>query len=172
MTQQQNQQTPQAPQLQPQPQPLQQQTQQQPQQMPQAPQPQQMQQQTQQLQPQQPTQSLISFSTTAPEPTSKPNAWDSIIAQQQEQINALMAQNQALTGQITQMVQGGAQFTQQPQQVQQVQQPQQMQQPTEFPPVYDGASPLAMFNPPALSDNRDYSLEGLASEIGKPADKN
>lgn len=165
---QQNPQTPQAPQQPaPQPQPMPQQPQQSPQPQPPLPNPQPMPQQAQPL-PQQP-QPLISFGTTAPE-TQAPNAYDSIIAQQQEQINALMAQNQALTGQITQMVQGGAQFTQQPQQVQQVQQPQQMQQmqqPTEFPPVYDGASPLAMFNPPALSDNQDYSLEGLASEIGK-----
>ena len=157
---QQNQQAPQQPVPQPQPMPQQPQQSQQPQ--PPQPNPQPMPQQAQPL-PQQP-QPLISFATTAPEPTSKPNAWDSIIAQQQEQINALMAQNQALTGQITQMVQGGAQFTQQPQQVQQPQQP---QQPTEFPPVYDGASPLQTFNPPSLSDNADYSLEGLASEIGK-----
>ena len=109
----QNQQTPQAPQPQPMPQQPQQSPQPQPQQQSQHP----TQPQAQPL-PQQP-QPLISFATTAPEPASKPNAWDSIIAQQQEQINALMAQNQALTGQITQMVQGGAQFTQQaPQQPQ------------------------------------------------------
>ena len=100
---------------------------------------------------------LVSFATTAPEPTQKPNAWDSIIAQQQEQINALMAQNQALTGQITQMVQGGAQFTQQPQQPMQVQQVQQAQQP----------SPLAQFNPPSLSDDNDYSMGALGYEISR-----
>lgn len=157
---------PQQPVPQPQPQPMPQQPQQSPQPQPPLLNPQPMPQQAQPL-PQQP-QPLISFGMTAPEPQA-PNAYDSIIAQQNEQIAALIAQNQALTGQITQMVQGGAQFTQAPQP--QPQQVQQAQQPTEFPPVYDGASPLRTFNPPALSDNQDYSLEALASEIGKPADK-
>ena len=154
MTQQNQPTTPQQPAPQPQQMP------QQPQQS-QQPQPQQQNQQPTQPQaqplPQQP-QPLISFATTTPEPTSKPNAWDSIIAQQQEQINALMAQNQALTGQITQMVQGGAQFTQRPQQPQaQPQQVQQVQQP----------SPLAQLNPPSLSDDNDYSMGALGYEISR-----
>ena len=61
-------------------------------------------QQAQQAQPQ----SLISFNTTAPDAPSIPASYQSIIDQQNEQIVALMAQNQALNGQITQMVQNGA----------------------------------------------------------------
>ena len=96
-----------------------------------------------------------------------PNAYQSIIDQHNAQIAALMAQNNALNGQITQMVQGGAQFMQ-PQQPQvQPQQPQ-VQQPQQFPNYYQPMNPMQQFNPPALSDNQDWSLEALGKEIGKP----
>ena len=77
------------------------------------------------------------------------NPYQAIIDQQTAQIDALMKHTERLNAQIAQMVQGGAQFTdnQQPQP-----QPQPMQQ----------------FNPPALSDNDDFSLEALGREIGKP----
>lgn len=119
--------------------------------------------------PQQPQPPMISFNTTGPEPT-QPNAYQSIIEQQSEQIAALMAQNQALNAQVTQMVQNGAQFNQyrQPQQVQQHVKPQVGQnwdvQPQQFPPVYAGGDGFA---PMSLAENVDVSLEGLASEIGK-----
>ena len=116
----------------------------------------------------QPQQSLISFNTTAPEKVADPipPAYQSIIDQQNAQIAALMQQNQALNGQITQMVQGGAQFAQpvmrpQPQQAFAPQ-----QQVNAYPPVYDGIQ-TNMFNPAALADDKDYSLEGLAEQIGR-----
>lgn len=148
--------------------------------------------QTQQQAPEQPqppiAPGILSFNTTAPEPqqhTQQPSmdmsAYDSIIAQQQAQIEALINQNNNLTQQVTQMVQNGAQFQQPQQQPQQfaqvVPQPQQFAQavpqpqPVQFPNVYQPADtqahPLSTFNPPALADDQDFSLEGLASEIGK-----
>lgn len=128
------------------------------------------------------TQPLITFGTTAPEPQPEPqpepaqvsqplqdNALQSIIEQQQAQINALIAQNNNLNAQVTQMVQNGAQFGQ-AQQVQQVQQPQQAQ-PAQFPNVYQPhdaqAHPLSTFNPSSLASDEDYSLEALAKDIGK-----
>lgn len=76
-------------------------------------------------------------------------AFQSIIDQQQAQIDALMAQNAALNGQITQMVQNGAQFSQQVQQpVQQVQQP------------------MQVFDPPSLASDDDWSVAALAKDIG------
>lgn len=74
-------------------------------------------------------------------------AYQSIIEQQNNQIAALIAQNDALSKQITQMVQNGAQFSQ---------------------PAQQPASQTT-FNPDSLADDKDWSLEGLASEIGKPA---
>lgn len=79
----------------------------------------------------------------APEPE-QANAYDSIIKQQTEQINALIAQNQSLTDQMTKLIQNGAQIGQ-PQQV----------------------TPLQQFAPPALSDNDDWSLEALGREMAK-----
>lgn len=76
------------------------------------------------------------------------NPYESIIEQQQQQIAALMEQTKTLNEQIVNMVQGGAQFTQQAQQ----------QQPTQ---------PTQPINTPSLSDDTDWTLEGLASEIGK-----
>ena len=118
---------------------------------------------------------ILSFNTTAPEPQQQqqqqPNAaYDSIIAQQQAQIEALINQNNNLTQQVTQMVQNGAQFQQQPQQqqfAQAVPQPQPVQFPNVYQPTDTQAHPLSTFNPPALADDQDFSLEGLASEIGK-----
>ena len=102
---------------------------------------------------------LISFNTTAPETVQQktPNAYESIIEQQQAQIAALMTQNDALNQQVTRMVQGGAQFNQQSQQVGQnwaytPQQPNMAQQ----------------FAQGALSNGDDWSLEALGKEIGKP----
>ena len=92
------------------------------------------------------------------------NAYQAIIEQQQAQIRALIAQTNAQSQQITRMVQGGAQFMQQPQQVQ----PMQQQQPQQFPNYYQPTNPMQQFNPPALSDNQDWSLEALGKEIGKP----
>lgn len=90
--------------------------------------------------------------TVAPEPEpaqpaaepEQANAYDSIIKQQTEQINALIAQNQSLTDQMTKLIQNGAQIGQ-PQQV----------------------TPLQQFAPPALSDNDDWSLEALGREMAK-----
>ena len=80
------------------------------------------------------------------------SSYQSIIDQQQAQINALMAQNAALNGQITQMVQNGAQFSQQVQQP--MQQAQQVQQ------------PMQVFNPPSLASDEDWSVAALAKDIG------
>ena len=154
------------------------QQQQQPQQVqqPAPPQPQQVQ------QPAPPQPSMITFNTTAPEPqpaqVTQPlqpanGSYQSIIEQQQAQINALIQQNNNLNAQVTQMVQNGAQFGQPAQQVQQMQQPQQFQQaqPAQFPNVYQQADmqahPLSTFNPASLANDEDYSLESLAKEIGK-----
>lgn len=105
-------------------------------------------------------------------PTPPANPYQAIIEQQKAQIDALMNQNTALSGQITQMVQSGYQV-QQPQQPQQPQQqaPQVAQnwavQPesVQYPPIYTGG----MQQPP-ISLTQDVSLESLASEIGKKED--
>lgn len=94
-------------------------------------------------------QSLINFNTTAPEPAQQQagaDAYQSIIEQQNAQIAALIAQNDALTQQVTRMVQNGAQFTQQAPQVGQNQ-------------AYQSQS--------TLDGNLDMSLEALGKEIGK-----
>lgn len=97
----------------------------------------------------------------------------SIIEQQNAQIAALMAQNQALNQQVISMVQGGAQFPSQP--VQSAQPVQPIAQPTAVYPTQIqqmqalGAQPdpLGTFNPVSLASGQDVSLEALASEIGK-----
>lgn len=124
------------------------------------------------------SQSMISFNTTAPEQMQAqqaPASYQSIIDQQNEQIAALIAQNQALNGQITKMVQNGAQFYQ-PQQPQ----PAQVGNMPQYQNAYGGVAnpaivqqpqpqnPMQQFNPPALSSNQDWSLEALGKEIGKP----
>lgn len=81
------------------------------------------------------------------QPKQAPNAYQSIIDQQAEQINALIAQNESLTGQITKLIQNGAQISGNPQ-----------------PGRID---PLSNLNGAALSDGDDWSLESLAKDIGK-----
>ena len=78
------------------------------------------------------------------------NTYEYIIEQQQEQINALLNQTKTLNEQIVSMVANGAQFNQQ--------QPQPQPQPQ--------SNPM----PPSLSDDADWTLEGLAKEIGKKND--
>ena len=131
-----------------------------------------------------PQPSMISFNTTSPAPVTPEllarqanmiedyqraeasnSAYNSIIEQQQAQIQALIDQNNNLTQQVTQLVQSGAQFMQQP--VMQPQpQPQQTFAPQQavgaYPPVYDSSN-----MPFSLSADVDVSLESLASEIGK-----
>ena len=115
-------------------------------------------------------QSMITFNTTAPEQMQAqqaPASYQSIIDQQIEQIAALIAQNQALNGQITKMVQNGAQFYQPQQPAQTTFQPMQPQ-PAQMGYQQQAQNPMQQFNPPALSSNQDWSLEALGKEIGKP----
>ena len=86
------------------------------------------------------------------------NPYQSIIEQQQAQIAALMAQNDALNQQVTRMVQGGAQFNQQ-------QQTQQIGQNWTYKPQQPNTA--QQFAQGALSDNQDWSLESLAKDIGR-----
>ena len=72
------------------------------------------------------------------------NPYQTIIEQQQAQINALIAQTTALNNQIVSMVNSGAQLNDN--------QPAQQTQQTQ---------------PASLSDDVDYSLESLAKEIGR-----
>ena len=122
------------------------------------------------MEPQEPRISQPLNNAAQPEPqehaqqTQVPASYQSIIDQQNEQIAALMAQNAALNGQITQMVQSGAQFTQA--QPQQPQQPQPQQQP-QYSRVYQPDSPIQQFTTPSLADDKDWTLEGLAEQIGK-----
>ena len=81
-----------------------------------------------------------------PEPVTKPNAYESIFEQQNDQIQALIAQNKSLTDQITQLIQNGAQIGN---------------------AQAHGVSPVQQFNQRALSDDEDWSLESLAKDIGK-----
>ena len=78
-----------------------------------------------------------------PEQAKDANAYDAIIAQQSAQIDALLAQNERLTNQITQLIQNGAQIKQEP-----------------APNIFATQSLQ-------LQDNQDYSLEALAKDIGK-----
>ncbi len=134
-------------------------------------QPQQPQQPMTQLQQPQQTQQPMTQPQQPQQPVMAPNAPDAykgIIEQQNAQIAALMAQNQQLNAQVVQMVQNGAQITQQPTQAQ-PQMPQTQPYPTQVQQMAAlGAQPdpLTMFDPPALSNDADFSLEGLAGEIG------
>ena len=107
------------------------------------------------------------------EQPSQPNAYEAIIAQQQEQINALIAQTQAQSEQITRLVQTGGQIHQQPAPVQQPAQPPRGQAPVsqplhaQYPNYYEPSASMGKFNPAPLADDRDWSLEGLAGKIGK-----
>lgn len=91
---------------------------------------------------------------------------DSIIQQLQAQNAALMQQNEALNAQVVKLINGGAQVNTQPQQ----QQPTQVQQmPAQVQQMLSmGAQPdpLGVINPPSLADGHDWSMEGLAGEIG------
>lgn len=88
-----------------------------------------------------------------PQAQSEPvNPYQSIIEQQQEQINALLQQTKTLNEQIVSMVNDGAQLNQQQPQPQQVQQAQPLNQ---------------TFNPVSLASDEDWTLEGLAKEIGR-----
>ena len=97
-----------------------------------------------------------------------------IIDQQNAQIAALMAQNAALNSQVVSLVQNGGQLT--GTQMPQAQAPQQPnpQYPTQVQQMAQlGAQPdpFAGMAPSSLSSTGDYSLEGLASEIGKSEEK-
>lgn len=85
----------------------------------------------------------------APSEPQAPQAYQSIIDQQNEQISALIAANEALTKQVTGLIQNGAQLGT----------PQQAAPQT--------PQPMQQFNPQPLSEGDDWSLESLAKEIGK-----
>lgn len=85
----------------------------------------------------------------APSEPQAPQAYQSIIDQQNEQISALIAANEALTKQVTGLIQNGAQLGT----------PQQAAQQT--------PQPMQQFNPQPLSEGDDWSLESLAKEIGR-----
>lgn len=123
------------------------------------PQPEPQQQQQQQAQPQPQQQQPQPQPQAQPEPG---NAYEGIIQQQQEQINALLEQTKSLNAQIVSMVNNGAQFNQQTQpQPQPMPQPQQQYQPFSQP----------AYNPMSLAnDGHDWSLEALAKEIGRKDD--
>ena len=80
---------------------------------------------------------------TAPEQAqttnNAPNAYETIIAQQQAQIEALIAQSNTLTQQITNMVNNGAQFNSQPAQ-----------------PTQTEQSNASAFNPKSLAATDDF----------------
>ena len=79
-----------------------------------------------------------------PEPQ---NPYQTIIEQQQAQIDALIAQTTALNSQIINMVNSGAQFN----------------DANSAQPV----QPTQSVKPVSLADDTDYSLESLAKEIGR-----
>lgn len=91
---------------------------------------------------------VMAFETPIEPPTepNAPNAYESIISQQTEQINALIAQNQSLTDQITKLVHGGGQIM-------------------GAQPVT--ANPLSQLSAPSLASDEDWSLEALAKDIGR-----
>ena len=74
------------------------------------------------------------------------NPYQTIIEQQQAQIDALIAQTTALNSQIINMVNNGAQFN------------------DANPSQPDGAQSVQLHS---LADDVDYSLESLAKEIGR-----
>lgn len=90
---------------------------------------------------------VTTFETPQKPPTepNTPNAYESIISQQTEQINALMAQNQSLTSQITQLIQNGAQIGNTQAQI-------------------VNNQPLMQHS---LASNDDWSLEALAREMAE-----
>ena len=82
--------------------------------------------------------------------TQNGNAYQSIIEQQQAQINALLEQTANLNQQIVNMVNSGAQFAS-----------------TQTQAQAEEPKPMQQFNPQPLSAGDDWSLESLAKEIGK-----
>lgn len=87
-------------------------------------------------------------------PKSETNVYETIIAQQQAQIDALTNQTNTLTQQITNLIQNGAQLG-----VQAGLQAAQDTQPTQ---------PQSAFNPKSLAETDSFlSMEDLAKEIGK-----
>ena len=100
-------------------------------------------------------------------PTIEENPYDSIIAEQREQISALMDANRQLTEQVTSLINSGAQITHE--KAAPVEKPvKPVAQAGEFSNVYGGnKTPLSELNPPSLADDTDWSLEGLACDIGK-----
>ena len=98
--------------------------------------------------PQAPQQAPQEPQEAAQEPQA-PQAYQSIIEQQNEQIAALIAANDALTKQVTGLIQNGAQLGT----------PQQAAPQT--------PQPMQQFNPRPLSEGDDWSLESLAKEIGR-----
>lgn len=93
-----------------------------------------------------PTNEQTEPQTASEQPQSEQNAYETIIAQQQAQIDALIAQSNTLTQQITNLVQNGAQLNAQPAQ----------------------PAPAQGFNPKSLAETDSFlSMEDLAKEIGK-----
>ena len=90
---------------------------------------------------------ITTFETPQEPPTepNAPNAYESIISQQTEQINALIAQNQSLTDQITKLVHGGGQIAS----------------------AQPAGNPLSQLSAPSLASDEDWSLEALAKDIGR-----
>lgn len=99
------------------------------------------------------------------------NAYDQMIQQLQAQNAALMQQNELLNQQVIRMVNNGAQFNQQPQQPQpqpqQPQQPQHVTQADQMQALGMQFEPPANYETPSLSKVGDMTLESLAGEIGK-----
>lgn len=92
--------------------------------------------------------------TATEQPKSETNVYETIIAQQQAQIDALTTQTNTLTQQITNLIQSGAQLG-----VQAGLQAAQDAQPLQ---------PSQAFNPKSLAETDSFlSMEDLAKDIGK-----
>lgn len=105
-----------------------------------------------------------------PEPQDTPkapeNPYTAIIEEQREQIVTLMEANKNMSEQITGLINSGAQISHK----EEAKEPKGYKtlEAGEYAPVYGGGEkPLSELNTPALSDDADYSLEGLANDIGK-----
>ena len=100
------------------------------------------------------TNNTISFDTQSnyeiqKENEEKVNPYETIIAQQQAQIDALIKQSNSLTQQITNLVQNGAQLNAQPAQTKELE-------------------PQSAFNPKSLAETDSFlSMEDLAREMAK-----
>lgn len=101
----------------------------------------------------------------APEPqaaSTGPGAYQSIIQQQQEQIDALIAHNKSLSDQITALVHNGGQITDPDGQPGDRAGAQSQPQPQQAQPAFTG-----MPGSRSIALDEDMSLEALAKEIGK-----